>query len=86
MKTIAVILYGDQEFSVGLGETDADAAHNAVRAYCGDVETWQRMARRPAIDIYDLVDGMRLNHDQETPYRTYEGPIGDTAAPAPGGP
>jgi hypothetical protein len=85
VKHVAFIHYGEDEMAVGLGETESEAAANAVEAYCGGPEPWSRLSDRlrPAIAIHDLVDGMRLNRHQDTPYRVYEGPIGETAAPGP---
>jgi hypothetical protein len=75
VRHIAIIHFGEDEMAVGLGDTEEEAANNAVEAYGGPEHL------RHNIDIYDLVDGMRLLYDQNSVSRVYRGALGAGSAP-----
>jgi hypothetical protein len=60
MKHIAIIHYAEEAMAIGLGDTEDEAAANAVEAYGGPEHL------RHEIAIYDLVDGMRLLLHQDS--------------------
>ena len=75
MKHIAIINYAEDEMAIGLGDTEDEAAANAVEAYGGPEHL------RNEIEIFDLVDGMRLLYDADRCGRVYRGVAAPSRAP-----
>lgn len=78
VRHIAIIHYGEDEMAIGLGDTEEEAADNAVKAFGGPGHLQHN------IDIHDLVDGMRLLYNQDSPSRIYRGASGAGGGPGPG--
>lgn len=81
MRHIAIINYGVDEMAIGLGDTEDEAAANAIEAF-GGAEAYYGIAEhlRHNIDIHDLVDGMRLLYNQDSTSRVYQRAVGANSA------